>query len=437
MEKFLRKLMTLSALAVVACAAGSAPGGAFRRKEAPQTGNAMAFRRLRAADLKSGVNAAAEIVRDNLKSFKTGNSYSLSRSKLLHDFNGNEYVLAEFSPFGYGIYNVANGDVVEAAPGEESPFSKTDGDLYYLPWVGCYEKIREDYFDLSTGKALPDEALARLKEESDAFVERSLTSINEANIAKVDDGVAFGRMVPMRVADGDHPIWNGEISADTEVPYSWYFKRCAVEFPTNSSGYCGYVAGSMLLAYNEIFKSTGYFSAAEASNYISPFRGSWTGSWNSSSSQNGPLGVPDLSDSFPRTEWGQDIGGSAPNDIANAINSFMAGKSKDYDLYNYVSVFSNIYDPIKDGVPAAYFGNISMLNGGNHVIVVYGKYNDGRLLCHFGWEYKTQVMMSRLGLFQEGGVLAVYNHSAHVHNKYFINNVDGHKYCGCGVMVEC
>jgi len=395
-------------------------------------------KRLRENGNESQIEAAAIIVRDNVESLAHGAKFEIKRSSLIHDFSGNEFVLAELSPSGYGIYNVSNGDVVEAGPAEASPFSGEEGELLYVPWVGYYKSVGEAVFDLSTGDELSDEQIQSLRTESERYVNAAQETVDAENTEKVEYGAAEQNLkAAKRAVDGDNPIWNGIVTADTEVPYSWYFKKCTTQFPVNSNGFCGYVAGSMLLSYNEIFASTGYFSASEAKAYLRPYSGSWSGSWDSTSFAEGPIGVPELIDTFPQAIWGDGIGGSVPNDIANAVNSFMSGKNKTYGLYNYVSMFSNIYDPIKDGVPAAYFGNISTLNAGSHAVVAYGKFDDGRLLCHFGWEFNTQVVMSKLGLFAEGGVLAIYNKSAHVHNRYFVNNSNGHKYCGCGAMVEC
>ena len=72
---------------------------------------------------------------------------------------------------------------------------------------------------------------------------------------------------------------------------------------------------------------------------------------------------------------------------------------------------------------------------GDHAVVVYGLYDNTDVLCHFGWNGYTQVVMSRLGLFEQGFVTSIYNNSAHAHNTYFVlNNLT---YCGCGDLITC
>ena len=73
----------------------------------------------------------------------------------------------------------------------------------------------------------------------------------------------------------------------------------------------------------------------------------------------------------------------------------------------------------------------------SHTTVVYGYYDDGKVLCHFGWDGYSQVVMSKLGMFSQGAVISIYNESSHCHNKYFIDKSSGKQYCGCGELMSC
>ena len=48
-----------------------------------------------------------------------------------------------------------------------------------------------------------------------------------------------------------------------------------------------------------------------------------------------------------------------------------------------------------------------------------------KLLCHWGWDNYgySQVIINKLGLFNLGGVYALYNKSQHVHHSYFVDEI--------------
>ena len=175
----------------------------------------------------------------------------------------------------------------------------------------------------------------------------------------------------------------------------------------------------------EIFRSTGYFSSYQSQRYITEYNGSifYTG-------------VPRVDDDF-LYELDSNLGGSTRTEIKNAINSFMSGKNKSYTIQETSGLFTNVKKPVKDGYPALYAGIIEDFSGGSgaHGVVVYGIYDNGKVLCHYGWAGYTQVVMSTLGLFSESGTLSIYNNSNHVHNTYFILN--GQTHCGCGDLITC
>ena len=368
-------------------------------------------------------NNAIETVCNKMHSV-TGKDAHPTEEKMLHDFAGNEFLAVGFGDLGYGILNVANGDVVELAPFSKPPFDWGMENLVYVPWSGFFSKKGAHYYSLFTGEAVSLEAQEKFRNENKQFVFRSIKDASLRN----KKGFELCGSSPMNHKEADE----GLIYADVEVPYSWYFKRNISEYPYNETGYCGYVAASMLLGYNEIFASAGYFSADEATTYITPYVGSRISDteWD---------GVPEISDSFPTDIWGEDIGGAVPGDIHSAVDSFLKGKGKRYDVYDFVWYFSTVTDPIKDGVPAAYFGSMTEPSGGSffHVVTAYGYYKDsGDLLVHYGWDGYSQVVMSQLGMFARGGVLAVYNKHQHVHGDYFIDEKDHKHYCACGEVLS-
>ena len=390
--------------------------------------------KLNANDIDSSFNAINNLIMNKIEKYTSYQQYIPIRNTLLEDFNGNIFVLAEFYPAGYGIYNVSNGDIVEVSSSSNSPyFSLSSGsELYYVPMVGYYKKVNNSYLEINNNKLVTRSILNELKSISLSLQNNAKKHINLANVNIVEKGIDthdtnFNDIKQSNLTNIDELYQ----SADVEVPYSWYFKMNHSSYPENIDGTCGYTSLSLILGYTEIFKSAGYFSEEEASNYIIPFEG--------------PLrtGVPTITNDFLNV-FGDNLGSSVPSDLTSATNLFMEDKDKEYEIYEYLWRFSTITDPIKDGVPAAYFGNYSdtILDRGNHVTTVYGFDNDGILLLHAGYYNEagdsnnfTNIKISRLGFFKEGGVFALYNKSPHVHSNYF--HIGGNmKLCPCGVLVE-
>ena len=389
------------------------------------------------------IDEATSLIEEELVGVTKAKAPSVSEAKVIHDFADNEYFFVSFAGQGYGVLNVANNDVVELAPFSKAPFDPADGlDIHYVPWRGFYVHEGSDYVNLRTGKTLTDAQIVAMEEESSRYVSQSIIdaekedSENEKTSKKANN--TLSSKINRKMSSVSHPIESGLIYADHEVPYSWFFKRNINQYPENDGDNCGYVAASMLLAYNEIFKCTGYFSSEQASAFIIPYTGDITyingeARWD---------GVPELIDSFPHAVWGEDTAGTIPADINEALEDFLKGKSVSYDVSYWYWLFDSITPEIDGGSPVALFGNHESPDpnaggDGNHVTVVYGYYNNTNLLCHFGWDGYSQVVMSSLGLFRTGGWVSLTNHSAHRHNQYFRRRATGSYYCGCGMLMTC
>lgn len=383
--------------------------------------------RLNSENKEESLNAVGEIALETLDKYVDSSNYSIERILEINDFEENKYVLVEFNPIGYLIYNVSNGDIVECAPTSYSPYLKTKTkNLYYLPMVGYFSKVSGKYSNLMENKEVSEEKISSYKSESRKYHNKALSQIDEKNVQRTLEGSKKEVKRSRKNASATAYPFTEMIYADVEVPYSWYFKKNSSRFAylDTNPGCCGYVATALILSYMEIFISTGYFSSAQSSQYITNYNGSQF-----------YVGVPEVADNFLYTLGTP--GAASQGDIKRMINNFMSGKNKSYQIKETTAPFTNIEKPINDGYPAIYLGNMPDFNdgSGNHAVVVYGLYNNTDVLCHFGWNGYTQVVMSRLGLFEAGGVTSIYNNSAHAHNTYFImNNLT---YCGCGDYITC
>lgn len=383
--------------------------------------------RLNSENKQESLNAVGEIALETLDKYVDSTNYDIDRILEINDFEENKYVLVEFNPIGYLIYNVSNGDIVECAPTSYSPYLKTNTkNLYYVPMVGYFSKVSGKYSNLMEEKEVNEEKISAYKEESKRYHSKALSKIDEKNVERTLVGSKREVRRKRKDAEVENYLFTQMIYADTEVPYSWYFKKNATDFAylSTDDGCCGYIATALILSYMEMFISSGYFSEYQKQNYISPYYGSQF-----------YVGVPEVHDSF-LYELGTP-GVATQFQIKQMINNFMSGKNKNYQIKETTGVFTNIEKPINDGFPAIYGGTMPDFNdgSGSHGVVVYGLYDNTDVLCHYGWNGYTQVVMTRLGLFEQGFVTSIYNNSAHAHNTYFIlNNLT---YCGCGEYITC
>ena len=103
-----------------------------------------------------------------------GSNISVAEIKTLQDFAGNEYTLAEYSPFGYAIYHNSSAVVLEKSENSPSPYSGLNGDLYYAgpTHYYVYDKEHEIYTHTITGETLgTDDASAKAEVCSEAQAE--------------------------------------------------------------------------------------------------------------------------------------------------------------------------------------------------------------------------------------------------------------------------
>ena len=280
--------------------------------------------KLNSENKTKSLNAVGEIALETLEQYIDASNYSIERIMEIRDFGDNSYVLVEFNPIGYLIYNVSNGDVVECAPLSQSPYLKTKSqNLLYLPMVGYFSNISGKFTNLMDNKEVNEKQFESYKKEAKRYHNKALSKINEDNVNRTKKG-SDKEVVRKRKNTVTSYNPNTMIYADTEVPSSWYFKKCQTQFAQLGNGCCGYIAAGLLLSYTEIFRSSGYFSSYQAQRYITPYYGPSL-----------YMGVPEVEDDF-LYELHSNPGGATRTEIKNAINSFMSGKNKSYTMFSKV-----------------------------------------------------------------------------------------------------
>lgn len=393
--------------------------------------------------------------------------YSVKNIKLVKGFDDHDILVADFLPFGYSIFDINSGIILEVNPYSNSVIDNLDYEnYYYYPWKGFYYKKNNVLYDAVSNQVVNKETTDFLVEKSKNIRKSFNSNKNEKNLFFLNSSKDFyNQKNILRLKNSFYKQNENEINfiyGEREIKYSWYFKLCDNDnFPSNTGseqGICGYVGASMNLAFSEIFKVKGFFSEEESEKYLT--KAVTIPSY--AKDYNGDIymyfkDIPKFDDSFPYDIWGDDIGSSEPIGIEREIREFLRPKFKEgeftYTVFSTYWLIGDVKSAIHSDCPAIYFGHMTKddfvnrpigVDEMNHALVIYGIFNEkeDRYICHTGWDNtesnqnNSQVILSGLG-FLTGGFVYVKPLVKHKHAGYFINEINGTVYCGCGEVLEC
>ena len=359
-------------------------------------------------------------------------NYEIEYITFVKDFSNNIFAVATYSPGGYAILHVKTGIFIEVSTNAIFEYEKSEiENKYYVPLYGFFnESGKKIKYENTISAQDSYSRLNHLKEISNKLNTNYTKYTNFENLEKLKGSKEFIYKEKFNVVEktSEIEICKDAPKAKYEVPYSWYFRLNDKEFPKNNGnggGNCGYVSMAMMLLYADMFWSAGYLSVYDYENFITKANGNY-----------GSV-VPTFSNDFIDYHW-PNSSSLVPLDAGDLVDEFMNGKSIDYDCKTTIWVFfKSIDDLIKDGMPVSYYGSLYDKDGKkiNHAVTVYGSYDDGRLLAHYGGVNMHQVIMSKAGMFELGGYMYIENYEPHVHRRYILNNEKA--YCGCGFLMSC
>ena len=337
---------------------------------------------MRIAELESQANDLLELSGDNAIDIQ------ISQVSTISDFAGNSYTLVECTPSGYMIYHDASGVFVEASAVAPSPYAGTNGQKIYggpneyytiaqVEGETVFEYTKTDEVILASDVAVYAEASETL---NDVLVENQ----NVAVLNYVENNQPLNLVSPTST----------EVNGITYVKSrSFLTSLLRPGYTTiDGSGICGYIAATMLLAYEQFANSTGTFNPADY----------W---WDSS------LSGYVINSEFTEDlyELGESLGyGTSTTSVAihYTVKKYLENEDVDAthtSLYSPIANNITIANKIKDDRPVIWFGLISEYSTGDrtnltHAVLVYG-YDYSLLggygfVAHFGWNDASIVTYS-------------------------------------------
>lgn len=384
--------------------------------------------RLNSCNVSFSADDIANMALSEINSVSKNAQYSINNWKELHDLNGNKFLHVNFNPFGYSILSMETYETIECNPLRKASMKINNGDIYY-PVLGAFEQRSDVLISKQRHNSIPKSSFASLMQYSDKF-QASLSEEKQQSLLLKSNALKTTRSNSGGGSGGNQTDWVIDISqqvvtADVEIPYSWFFKYNTDRFSYSnggSDGICEYVAYLMLAEYNDFFKAKGYFSDTEIRNYVSPVQ---AGTFETA--------IPNVSDEFVYQLFLKNGKKETLNtsDLNNLSNMFLSGKNVSYSNVSAYWMFGNPKDVIKNGkrpdMLCGKFPDIGDSGLIGHNIVAYGYFTKGpfagKYLTHYGWDGDTQCIVDRR-VYNTAYDWSLADHTKNPENRY-IFSVDG------------
>lgn len=201
--------------------------------------------------------------------------YSLKKSKVIPDFSDEKYLLNTYYPCGSSVVSLILGKTIETRPFDKTNYEDYS-DLHYVPFCGVVRLHSGLY--MNPAFSIKSAEIPYLKKQSLEYnklcKQEKILSASVKNHNTSQKILSNGSSGGGSSTDFVKPISEGEITADYEVPFSYFFKYVEDrvpypdQYPVPDEGLCEYVATAMLIEYNELFGCKGYLSNQEVERYI-------------------------------------------------------------------------------------------------------------------------------------------------------------------------
>ena len=354
----------------------------------------------------------AKIALIEINSNCSNSIYTLKNYSIASDLLNNEYLYITFAPYGYSVISLDTYETVETDPFCQDVCIPSSNDIYY-PIIGLIEMVNSNIRIKRTNQLISENSMyyTSLKQFSinykNILMDNRETSISEKietiQQRRLEKESSTGDSGNEGRKDWDIDINKRIITADVEIPHSWFFKYNKDRFSYasgGSNGICEYIAFLMLVEYNDFFVSKGYFDDQEISKYVTSIYGSDKIS-----------ATPDVNDSFVTDLFKSNNFKETLNcgDLNNLSDAFLSNKSNiSYKNVWAYWLFGNPNNVIKSGNPimlCGFFPDTGDRGEIGHNVIAYGYFDKGaykgKFLTHYGWNGHTQCIVDRK-IFKSG-----------------------------------
>lgn len=350
----------------------------------------------------------------NENEFSSFNNKEILKTKIVSDFANNNFLVEDMEN-SYAIYylNDDNKIFIEGSNEVNSPYFKIDSDCYYLGPGNYFKYDCSKYFNLINGDEFKVDGK---KYEFKPFnIENEISTIANYN---------------------DYFIKNSD------------YIRLMKKVPENEIGDCGIEALGILMSYYDSCIDDRFLDGY-AFDGFQMYSGSKTPTISDYSS------ISCINTKFRdyfRETYGEynklvsTVAGGFPMadlELYNTMNNYLknrSGVSNDYYFDHQtvmnLNIVNKVYDYITMDVPvvlvlANYTDELGYHSFTWHDVVAYGIHNNN-LVVHIGYQNRTAVELSTIGLYGFYTMKPLKSHQYHSKNMKFIRSGVTKYLCGCG-----
>lgn len=304
----------------------------------------------------------------------------------IHNFGGGTYLLAEYKPTGYIIFDVASGTYLERSAEAVSPFKNATGNKYYGGINEYYslsvENGEKTYTNTVYGNVLSESAVSAFAENSEIISEGLSQNANTELLSYINDE---DDIEPTSTSSSYVYISNRSFFGKLDL--------CG-DTSVDGNGICGYIAAGILLTYDTV---TNGYPLVDSDYYSQTLDGRYI-----------------ISSDFHLSLYnlGVSLGyGASTTSVAihYTVNQYLKNRGVTASHTSLYVPFGNnitIRSKINNNRPVIWFGALGDQTelasadegcGGttNHAVVVYGyKSGTSEFIAHSGWSSNPRIQFS-------------------------------------------
>ncbi|AWX69286.1 putative cysteine peptidase [[Mycoplasma] anseris] len=342
--------------------------------------------------------------------------YEIKNMRLVYDNYLNPYIMVEYNPIGMILFSMINNESVVL-------------DLFnthnVLEQFNEDDKLLFNFDDFSVKKVYFPKGILNVENEIKDKLKNNVIDINETiknnQLIDIEKKLRLSKWKLKMGTPAESYSYDSSkiIKAEKEVSNAWWFKtavddddfgyaddRDSVLPPGRSKGLCHYVAGAMLLQYAEFFWSSDVFSENQYNKYFGSMGNNLKirNYGNKMKIECPRINTRLTVDLYENKKYGNGAKATTSVYFRDALIGFLNNseqenytKKPNVTFHRRSAGWIKPWKWIRDDKPCIVFGLVPGFDGIKnwHAVTVYGLFDNGnKVLCHYGWSNKSQVILS-------------------------------------------